>query len=304
MQDQPNLNPPALKPGDTIGVMAPSSFVEADALEKAAAFVEQHGYRVFIHPQSTSRHHQSAGPPEEKTDALHALFRDPEIKAIVAAGGGNRALHLLDRLDYGLIRDNPKIMMGFSDVTALLNGIYAQTGLVTFHGPVLKTLPSCEDDETLFALLGGQDVSYDLGQAEILKDATAEGRLIGGNLSILQALTGTPYEPPLDGAILFIEDSGDHISRYDRMLGQMRLAGWFDRISGLIAGEFTDTKDDPERPFGFSLADCLTEHLSGRDIPVLMNAPFGHGKRLAPLPVGCPARLQGKTLSLLDSCVR
>jgi muramoyltetrapeptide carboxypeptidase len=284
------MRPPALLPGDTIGVMAPSSYVEKDDIESAKALLEARGYKVFIHPQTFERYNQSAGTHTQKLDALHALYADKTIKAIWAAGGGNRALYLLEHLDYALIKANPKHVVGFSDVTALLNALTAHTGQVTIHGPVFKNVArSSEIDETLL-LLSGKNYVLELESAQIIQAGVAKGKLVGGNLSLFVNLCGTKDCPELDGAILFLEDCGDEISRFDRMLCQLRRLGVFRKISGAVLGDFFDLRDSA-RPFGFSLKDIFLENLGDRDIPLIMDAPFGHGKTLLPLPIGLGSTL-------------
>lgn len=286
-----SMKPPALKKGDTIGVMSTSCWVEQGDLDRAKAFVEQQGYKVYIHPQATERLHQSAGTADSKVNAFHDLLKDPAVKAIVGSRGGNRALTMLDKIDFALVAAHPKIIMGYSDLTALLNGIHRKTGLVTVHGPLFREWPGRADLLQTLDLLAGQTPNLDFSTCRIIREGSAEGTLIGGNLSMLQALSGTPFQPDTDGAILFMEDAGDHLSRYDRMLAHMKLAGWFDRISGVMVGSFSKTGDDADRPFGFTLENLIGEHFRGRDIPIVMDAPFGHGGRLCPLPVGGKGKL-------------
>lgn len=277
-------------PGDKIGVMAPSSHVELCDLDKAGTVLENKGFKVFIHPQSLARLQQSAGSHAEKIAALHELFADPSVKAIIAAGGGNRALHLLDKIDYNLIEENPKILMGFSDVTALLNAIYAKTGLTTYHGPVFKKLADYEPLDAMLAVLAGEKATYDLRPARVIREGEARGPMIGGNLCLFQYLCGTAFMPDADGAILFLEDCNEELSRIDRMLLHLRRMGVLERICGLLLGEFSDMKDTG-RPFGFTLEDLVREHTDGLNIPIVMDAPFGHGKNLPVFPVGGMARL-------------
>lgn len=296
------MKPPALKPGDLIGVMAPSSTVNKKDIEASAAALEARGYKVYIHPQTYAAHHQSAGTSAEKLAALHELWARDDIKAIWCAGGGNRALYLTPDLDFKLMQSKPKILIGFSDITSILNPIYAQTGSIGIHGQVFKHLHEFTQlDETL-AMLAGNVNEMDLSPAEIWQDGTASGILIGGCLSLFHYLPGTPDCPDLNGALLFLEDTGDHLSRFDRMLAQMKRMGVFERIGGLILGEFTDLHEGA-RPFGFSLKECVMECVGERNIPVVCGAPFGHGKNLLPLPVGGKARLDtgAKTLKLTES---
>ncbi len=287
MADQPAFS---LNPGDTIGVMAPSSFVEQSDIEKSKVVMEERGYEVFIHEQTYARHNQSAGTAAEKLDALHELYVRENIKAIWAAGGGNRCLYLLDGLDYELISKNPKPLIGFSDITAPLNAIYANTGIPGFHAQVFKNLHGFDQlDDTLDFLTGGNS-SMLLDQAEVLNPGTASGILIGGCLSLFHYLPGTNDCPNLQDAILFLEDTGDQLSRFDRMFAQMKRMGVFEQISALALGEFHDLKDGA-RPFGFTLKDITLELTEGLDIPVVMNAPFGHGANLFPMPIGRKATL-------------
>lgn len=301
---QPALFPPALKPGDTIGVMATSCWLEEQDLIQAKNFIETKGYRTFIHPQALCRHHQSAGTAQEKIDAFHGLLRHSDVKAIVGARGGNRAITMLDKIDFELVRKHPKILMGYSDMTSLLNGLHAKTGLVTYHGPLFREWPRRQELPQVLSLLSGREKTIALEGASTLKSGNAEGPLLGGNLSVFQTLLGTPYCPDMSGAILFLEDVGDHLSRYDRMLGHLRVSGILSKISGLIIGGFTEVEDDSERPFGFTLEDIVREHTAGLNIPVLMNAPFGHGDNLPAFPVGARVTLSGTTLTILDSPAR
>ena len=287
MADQPAFS---LKPGDMIGVMAPSSFVEQSDIEKSKAVLEERGYNIFIHEQTYARHHQSAGTTEEKLDALHELYVRENVKAIWAAGGGNRALYLLEGLDYDLITKNPKPLIGFSDITAPLNAIYANTGIAGYHAQVFKHLHDFDQLDDTLDVLTGKSASMLLDQSEILNPGNASGVLLGGCLSLFHYLPGTNDCPNLQDAILFIEDTGDELSRFDRMFAQMKRMGVFEQISALVLGEFHNVKDGA-RPFGFTLKDIALELTEGFDIPVVMNAPFGHGDNLLPLPIGRKATL-------------
>lgn len=285
------IKPPALKKGDTIGVMATSCWIEERELQDTKAYIESRGFKVKIHAQATERENQAAGTGLSKADALHDLFRDKDVTAIIGARGGNRAHTMMEHLDFALIERNPKILMGYSDVTILLNAIFNEVGLVTFHGPLFRELPSRKELDDVFAVLEGATTRYDFNDATTLREGETEGHLIGGNLSLLQSMSGTKYQPDTEGAILFIEDIGDHISRYDRMFAHLKHAGWLNKLSGLIVGDFSNTKDDEDRAFGFSLRDIIEEHTKDLDIPVIMDAPFGHGDDLPCFPVGSTAKL-------------
>jgi muramoyltetrapeptide carboxypeptidase len=286
--------PPALKKGDTIGVMAPSSYVDMAKIKAAEEFMRSKGFDVLIHPQTSLKNNQSAGTHVQKLTALYDLLEDSSIKAIIAAGGGNRAMHLLDKIDYQIFKDNPKILMGFSDVTALLNEIYFKNNQITFHGPVFSRLPELENDfELNFALLSGEMPDYDFTDSTILQKGSAAGPLIGGNLSLFHVLLNERNIDKLSGAILFLEDINEELSKIDRILLHLKRLGALGKISGLIFGKFT-LAEDSGRPFGFSLEDIITEHVKDYDIPVIMNAPFGHEDRLCVFPVGARAILKAE----------
>lgn len=285
-----SIMPPPLRSGDTIGIMAPSGYIEPESLAPGIAALESRGFSVFVHPQTWARDRQSAGTHAQKIAALHALWADSDIKAIMAAGGGNRALHLLDALDYDLIRSLPKAFIGHSDVTALLNAIHAHTGLVTFHGPVLKFLREDEKLDSLLAALGGAPHAPDMSRARILRPGCARGPLIGGNLAIVQYLAGTSEMPDPAGAILFVEEVAEELSKIDRMFLHLRRTGVMGALSGLVLGGF-DRLYETGRPFGFTLEDLVLEHVQGTDYPIVMDGPFGHGDALETFPVGRVARL-------------
>ncbi len=292
------LTPPPLSPGDTIGVMAPSSRIDASDLENGAEVLRRKGYKVFLHPQCHEKLHQSAGTNEQKRDALHDLVTNPEIKAVFFATGGNRAMHILDLLDYDLIRKHPKIYMGFSDNTALLNAITAKTGIVTYHGPTVKRLVKNPQVDFNLSLLSGNKKEIPMTGAKILREGNAKGTLIGGNLSLFQYLVESGEIPNPNGAILFLEDIAEEYSRIDRDFCYLRRCGLLDEIGGLVLGQFSDMRDSGT-PFGFTFEDIIEEHTSGLNIPILVNAPFGHAEDLYVLPVGQRAELKNGSLILV-----
>ncbi len=289
--------PPPLKPGDTIGIMAPSSYVDAADLDAGKTLLESLGYKVLIHPQSHARFNQSAGTNAEKRDAFHDLLKSNDINAIMFAAGGNRSLHWANDVDSDIITAHAKPIIGFSDATALLNILSARTDLVTYHGPSLRWLvknaANKADTAQCFDILGGGK-TITLDGAHIVRAGDATGRLIGGNASLFQYLLN---DVDLNGAILFLEDWNIETSRLDLLFRALHRAGAFDKINGLILGTF-DNLQDTGRPFGFTLEDIIEEHTSRTNFPILMNAPFGHGERLITLPIGASATLDGTILTL------
>ncbi len=292
------IKPLPLEPGSTIGIMAPSSRVDRGALNKACKWLENYGFKLNVHEQTFAENHQSAGTVKQKLDAFHELWADPGIKGIMVARGGNRAGLLLPELDYALISRNPKPLIGYSDTTALLNGIYRKTGLVTFHGPSMTSFVNGTEEKHLelaFYLMAGMTTELPMWGTQVMNTGQAEGRLVGGNLSLISSLMGTVWEPDFEGAILFLEDAADQLSRYDRMLIQLRNAGVFDKINGLMLGDFSIAEDKGAVPFGFSMTDVLQDILGSTKIPVVTHAPFGHGVSNITLPIGINAILDAQS---------
>lgn len=252
--------------------MSPSSYIEKNDLDKAAAFIETLGYKVFIHPQSLSKHNQSAGNNTEKVTAFHELIKNPEIKAIIFSSGGNRALHWADNIDYSLVKTNPKIIMGFSDITSILNLINQNTGIRTFHGPTMRWFAKHEnnvkDIQQCFELLSNIPNNI-------------ETQMLGGNASIFQYLIN---DLSFEGKTLFLEDWNIETSHLDLIFCHLKRSGVFDKISKLILGQF-DNLQDSGRPYGFTLEDIIAEHVPSK-LPLITGAPFGHGDRLITIPIG------------------
>lgn len=291
------LNSPPLRPGDTIGVMAPSSRIAAEALDAAQKFLEGKGYKLFIHPQCHAVLHQSAGTSAQKIAALHDLAADDSIRAVFFATGGNRALHMLDGIDYSLLAAHPKIYMGFSDNTALLNAIAARCGLITWHGPTFKRTPQNPQIDFNLSLLSGVQKQIPLPGVKLFRDGCAQGRLFGGNLNVFRRLMGSGEMPDTQGAILFFEDCNEEVSRLDAEFCHLRRSGILANASAIILGQFTGLQDTGT-PFGFTLDDIIAEHLAGLDIPILTNAPSGHGADLTAFPIGAHVRLENMVLTI------
>lgn len=289
-------SPPPLKKGDTIGVMAPSSRVSAEDLAISKKFLEERGYKIYLHPQCAATLHQSAGNVDQKVEAFHDLVQNPDVNAVFFATGGNRALHFLDMIDFEKVAKFPKIYMGFSDNTVLLNAITAHAGIITYHGPTFKRLPKNPQADFNLRLLSGEEKTVPLHGAKIFREGPAvTGKLIGGNLSLLRSMNESDLMDP-SGAILFLEDIKEETSKIDRELCALRRSGFLNKLDAIIFGQFTDLQDTGVHPFGFSFEDIIAEHTKGLNIPILTNAPFGHDVDLVALPIGKTVRLEGTAL--------
>jgi muramoyltetrapeptide carboxypeptidase len=298
----PIIIPPRLRPGDLIGVISPAGPVDASDLKPGLDLLVSRGFRVQEAPHLYDRHGYLAGDDEARLSDLHAMFLDREITAVFCARGGYGSLRLLDRIDYDLIREHPKILVGYSDITALMMAIYKQTGLVTFHGPMVRGLSTISGDSLkglLHILWSEEPLLLDPMEGTPLILGQAEGPLMGGNLSLICHLVGTPFLPSLDGCILFIEDRGEPLYRIDRMLTHLSLAGQLKGIAGVIGGEFMGCGQPSE------IDRLLRAVASNLRIPLVTGFPVGHGRNNLTLPLGMPTQLDTHrmTFSTVKPCV-
>ena len=274
------------KPGDTIGIFSPSSYVETEKIQKSLEVLESAGFKPLVHEQTYARHNQSAGTHEEKLQALYELYENPEVKAVWAAGGGNRALHLLDKIDYDRIKANPKTIIGFSDTTALLNAFYKKAGINGLHAAVLTKLADHKHEKETLEVLQGNDASLPLESGTVIKPGKVEGKMIGGNLSVFMHVVPLLYKPEdFKGHIVFLEDCNEELSHLDRKFLFLKQMGVFENCEGLILGGFSNLKDSG-RPYGFTLEDIIKEHTQVMSRPVVINTPIGHADYLFPIRFG------------------
>lgn len=287
--------PARLKKGDTVGLITPASYIDDGSLERAYRQIE--GLGLIVKPGRYLRSELGflAGTDQQRLDDLHAMFADREVKAIWCARGGYGSARLLPKLNYDLIRRNPKILIGYSDITALLNAITKETGLVSYHGPVGSSEFTEYTERYLRnAVMEGEEWKRIVlpEQAEgqyIIHPGIATGSLWGGNLSLLAAMVGTGAVPDLAGKLLFIEEVGEKPYRIDRMLTQLRQAWQLDRAAGIILGRFSDCEADADDR-SLTLRETLTDRLGDLGIPVAYGLPIGHIKDMCTLPVGATMR--------------
>ncbi len=314
------IRPRALRPGDTIAFVAPSGPAEVKPIRAYAAQLEAAGYKVAI-PEGIEGRRKGylGGTDDQRADELNQAIRDPKVRAIFPVTGGVGLTRIIDRLDYEALRRDPKVVIGYSDLTALHLAIAAKARLITFHSPMpMHSLWKADRPEHAFAADSFRRAvfldAYRSGEAgfaiatppdhrpKALVGGKARGRLLGGNLSLICATMGTPYAIHPRGTILLLEDVNEAPYRVDRMLSQLHLAGVLDQVSGVVAGSFY--------PAGHKDADeidrVLREWLGPLKVPVVWKFPVGHNAENATLPEGGQVELDADagTLRLLEDPVR
>ncbi len=284
--------PRRLAVGDTIGVVAPSSPFDREWFRRGIDVLHQMGFGTKVDERAYAGSGYLAGGDHARADQLNAMFGDDDVQAVMCAGGGYGALRILDLVDYGLAAANPKPLIGFSDITALHQALYLRSGLVTFHGPTVTTLRKSDEptrQSWLRVLTRCEMDAVSIPDGAFLVKGRAEGVLVGGNLTVLSHLIGTPFWVPLKDKILFIEDTNESPYRIDRMAFQMKMAGLLEDLKGLVLGNFHNC-GDLGQIFGM-----FSDLLGPLDIPVASGLPFGHGECNLTLPLGVPVCLDSGT---------
>jgi muramoyltetrapeptide carboxypeptidase len=314
----PVRKPLRLRPGDAVGLVAPAGAVWSPAdVEIAQEVARALGLEPRLGAHVRDRHGYLAGKDEDRAADVNRFFADPSVAAVLAITGGWGCARILPHLDWETIRRRPKVVAGFSDVTGLLCGLHARAGLVTFHSPVLlSSWPPFSVDLWRRVVFDGEAVTMAnppgaetrLVQREsrtrTIAPGRARGRLVGGNLTVLSALVGTPFLPSFDGAVLFLEDVREEIYRVDRMMTQLRLAGLLGRIRGFVFGSCS--RCEPGRGFGsLTLEEVLDEHVGPLGVPAYQGAMIGHQERQFTVPVGVEVEVDAEagTIAMLEPAV-
>jgi muramoyltetrapeptide carboxypeptidase len=319
MRARPLIKPERLNFGDTVAIVAPASPPPDPAnIDRGIAGLEELGFKVRLPPNLRRRWGFLAGTDRERAGDLMKMFVDPEVKAIFCLRGGYGAGRLLSRLDYRMVRRNPKIFVGYSDITALHCALQTHAGLVTFHGPMANSdlakpkLPEFVLQgllRTLMNVSAPGSICQGLEHKEVivLRGGKASGPLLGGNLSLLCTTMGTPYQPRFKGRILVLEDVDEVPFRFDRMLTHMLNAGVLQEVAGIAVGinancgERKKAEDgNPKKPeYRQTVEDVLKERLRPLGVPIVIGLPFGHISEIATLPLGVRATLDGNKGDLL-----
>jgi muramoyltetrapeptide carboxypeptidase len=301
----------ALPEGGTIGVCAPSGpYYNASDILRPKEWWESQGYRVKLLDGVWAKDDYVAGPAKERAKDLLSLFTDPEVDVIQVLWGGTGANQILEHLDYDVIAENPKAVMGFSDITNLHTALLQEAGLATLHGPGLgsmgiaeRTPFTWESAKRCFSGGGVGPVPRDPDDPYVraIAPGTVTAPIVGGNLFTLVHLLGTPWAPSFEGAILFFEEVHEPAYAIEVHLTQLRLAGKLEGVAGVVVGELRDcdwSEQRPESPRNRSIEDVLETHLGGLGVPVLYKLPLGHGKHIASIPLGVTATLDADARTL------
>ncbi|MCC5639469.1 LD-carboxypeptidase [Nostoc sp. CHAB 5844] len=303
------IKPLRLQPGDTVGLVSPAGVIDAEDLANAKRSLTQLGLKIKLGDHLLDSYGYLAGTDADRAHDVNAMFADSSVKAIMTMRGGWGCNRILPLLNYAKIRSHPKIIMGFSDITSLVLAIYARSRVVTFHGPnATSAWNEFTTDYAKRILFNGeavtmQNLKTDDVQFETIASGKATGKLIGGNLSVLAAMVGSPYLPSWYKSILFVEDIKEDVYRVDRMLTQLKNAGILNQIAGFVFGRCTDCSvgDEPS----FKLTQVLRDHIIPLKIPAWYGSMIGHIKDKFTLPIGLNVEIDADagTIRMLEPAV-
>lgn len=303
------IKPRALRRGDVVGVCAPAGpALDEEDLVRGVRYLEQLGYHVLLAPHVLRRRGYLAGADADRASDLMRLFTHPHVRAIIALRGGFGTQRILPLLDFASIRRHPKIVVGYSDLTALSLALYAKARLVTFAGPMVaaemaRGLTGVAEEFFWRCLTSTKALGLFPGSSASLRKGAAEGRILGGNLSLVASLAGTPFFPSFRHSLLLLEEIGERPYRIDRMLRQLAHAGVLKHSRGALLGTFVDCGPEAGKP-SLSLAEVVSEAFEESSLPVLADLHHGHVRQSLTLPVGILARIQNThKLKILESAV-
>ena len=308
------IKPKPLKLGDTIGIIAPASPTTKEKVDMVYSTLTNMGFKVKMGKSPDLRYGYLSGTDEIRANDINEMFKDKEVNAIICIRGGYGTPRLLDLIDYDIIRENPKIFVGYSDITALHIAFTQIAGLVTYHGPMAASDVIGDFDDftkdSLFNIIMGKDwdgkiINPQGEEITTINGGIAEGTIIGGNLSLISNTMGTPYEIDVRGKILFIEEIGEEPYKIDRMLKQLKLSGKLDQANAIILGDFNNCEKG-KHDENLSLAQIFEEHIKPAGKPTIYNLQAGHCSPMVTLPFGVKARLDGdkKELTILESSTK
>lgn len=284
------IYPSFLKANDKVVILSPSGKIEAQWVEGLKAVLESYGLVVSVSEHALCAKGRFAGTDDERIQDLQEAINDAQVKAIFCSRGGYGLALIIDKIDLSPLRENPKWVVGFSDITVLHNAL-SRVGVASIHGIMAKHITQkAEGLENLMSMLFGTEVSYEISAHELNKIGEASGELVGGNLSVLYGLRGTPFDIDFRGKILFIEDLSERLYHIDRMMQNLRLGGVFEQIVGLVVGQFTDIDEDDS--FSGGVYGVIRDAVKDYNIPVCFNFPAGHVDNNQPLKMGANYKLE------------
>jgi muramoyltetrapeptide carboxypeptidase len=284
------ITPRYLKQNDKVVILSPSGKIEAQWVEGLKEVLESYGLLVSVSEHALCENGRFAGTDEERIKDLQEAIDDQDVRAIFCSRGGYGLARIIDKIDFSPLKDDPKWVVGFSDITVLHNAL-SLVGVASIHGIMAKHITlRAEGLDNLMAMLFGENVGYEVASHEMNKVGEASGQLIGGNLSVLYGLRGTPFDLDYEGKILFIEDLSERLYHVDRMIQNLRLGGVFKQIKGLVVGQFTDIDEDDSFPNG--VYGVISEAVKDCNIPVCFNFPAGHVDNNHPLMMGAQYSLK------------
>ena len=302
------VTPAVLKAGDKVGIVAPASNASEERLILAVELLSERGFNVVVSENILfeTEYGVGDGSKQIRADAFNALARDPEIKAIFCLRGGYGSMHILPHIDYKALRKNRPAIVGYSDITAMQTAILKKARLVTFHGPMPSSnYGQDEAFDALFEILMEPKAPFTLTNIDgtafsVLNEGVAKGRIVGGNLTLVRSLMGTPYEMDLKNKILFIEELDEAPYRLHRDLWQLRLAGKLDELAGVVIGDILPDKEYEEPDIYFHV---LSDALKGLDVPIIYDVRAGHDDDPLTIPIGAMVQIEGDRVMVLEKVV-
>ncbi len=293
--------PKYLKQNDKVVILSPSGKIEAQWVEGLKEVLESYGLLVNVAEHALCENGRFAGTDEERIKDLQEAIDDQDVRAIFCSRGGYGLARIIDKIDFSSLAKDPKWVVGFSDITVLHNAL-GRVGVASIHGIMAKHITlKAEGLENLMSMLFGRDVNYEIPAHKFNKKGEATGELVGGNLSVLYGLRGTPFDIDYRGKILFIEDLSERLYHIDRMIQNLRLGGVFEQIRGLVVGQFTDIDEDDS--FAGGVYGVIAEAVKDYNIPVCFNFPAGHVENNQPLKMGAEYYLEVQKNKTILKCL-
>lgn len=295
------LIPPYLKKGDTIGIMSPARKISKEELDNAKQEIRNNGYNIAEGNHLYSTENQFAGTDDQRASDLQSMIDNPDIKAIFFARGGYGCVRIIDKIDFSRFKNNPCWLLGYSDITVILNHVSQNFGIQTLHATMPISFHSNTElaISSLFDVLEGKSVNYVLQEHKLNKTGNFSGELVGGNLSVLYSMIGSTSFPETDNKILFIEDLDEYLYHIDRMMMALKRAGKLDNLKGLLVGAMTDMNDNTV-PFGRNAEEIIYDIVSEFNYPVCYNIPAGHINNNCALTIGGQIKVLNNNTVLLN----